>query len=301
MKIIDARWETPQEKQKRESFYTFDNKKASIDWCAENYQKLIAWHEEFRHYYPHKLREKEIQKREDRALKVQENNAVFEDIKNNRQTHYCICGGKLRYITNYNFCGCENYKNKATDHRTVNLQGFDSDIPIQITIPKMYLTEFKRKYKIPQIMTSIIYKTLVSHGIELLCEIDPESYNTGRNSLVNSKDEERLILPILQSKFQKVYHQTGIYIYDGIKWKLRIPDYICMDDERVIIFDAKKSLSNINTKQLAEYHEGVAIIAQKSGMVQTVHSYFIIFNQEDNTNEVLVNHKCFNLSMLRSL
>lgn len=301
MKITDARWETPQEKQKRESFIKFDKKKESIEWCSENYQKLIKWHEEFSHTYPEKLREREKMLRDDRALQVAENNAVFEEIKSGAVVHYCVCGGKLRYITNYNFCGCENYKNKATYHRTVNLQEFDADIPINITISKLYLTEFKKKYKIPHIMTSIIHKTLVAHSVELLCEIDPESFNTGRNSSVNSRDEENLILPILKSKFTEVYHQQGIMVYDGIRWKCRIPDYICINDESIIVFDAKKALSNIDTKQLAEYHEAVAIIAQKSGKEQVVKSYFIIFNQENNTNEVLVNHKCFNITMLRSL
>lgn len=300
MPIIDARWETPQEKQKRESFHqSFDRKAESIKWCNDNADKLIQWHEEFAIQYPDKLKERELQKREDRVLYIQDNNRVFNEVKTGTE-HYCPCGGKIRYIAAYNFCGCENYKNKAVTHKSYNLMEYDKDVPLNIEIGKIYLTEFKKRYKIPA-MTSIVYKTLISNGVSLLCHIDEDFFQTARNAKAESSTEEAMIMETLQSKFSKVYHHQGMVLFDGKKYFTRIPDYICIGDEVIYIIEAKKAMRNIDERQLNEYHDGVATIARKAGMRQQVRSFFILFDYEGLTNTQLKDANCINLQMLHAL
>lgn len=300
MTIIDARWETPQEKQKRETFHkSFDRKQESIKWCNENVERLIKWHSEFSIEYPDKLKDRELQRREDRAIQIQENNRVFEEIKSGVE-HFCPCGGKIRYIQSFNFCGCENYKNKLIYHKTYNLMEYDPETPLNIEIGKMYLTEFKKKYRISA-MTSIIYKTLKANGVELLCHIEDDYFQVARNASLDSSTEEAIIMETLNSKFSKVYHQQGMVLFDGKKYFTRIPDYICIGDQFIYVIDAKKALRNIDERQLQEYHDGVQLIGRKAGMRQQVISFFILFDYEGLTNNQLKEANCYNIQMLHGL
>lgn len=301
MVIIDARWETPEEKQKRTAFYAnWNRKEESIKWCTENAQQLIKWHEEFAIEYPKKLYDKEVDARENNIIRVNENNKIFEEIKNGI-IHYCRCGGKMRYIQSYDFCGCENYKNKIIRHDNYNIKTYNPDTPITITIGKSYLTEFKRRYKISA-MASIVYKTLKAHGVKLLNEdLDESFYNSGRNASFESRSEESMILNILEKKFEKCIYQQGIKIYCGRKWHLVIPDYICINDNFIYVFDAKKSLQNRDEERLLTYHKAVEIIAKKSDIHKGIESAFIIYDAGHYTDDELLAYGCYTVNTLQDL
>lgn len=300
MIIQDARWETPQEKQRRSEFHaSFNRKEDSIKWCDENYEKLIKWHNEFSIDYPNKLKEREVQRRESRIIEINDNNRIFEEIKNG-VAHYCPCGGQIRYVQSHDFCGCERWQNKLIFHKSYNLMYYDPDTPMVIEIGKNYLNEFKRKYAIPA-MSSIVFKTLRAHGVELLCEINEDYFNVGRNASYQSKTEEAMVLEILTKKFPKCVPQQGVKIFDGKKWHLRIPDYICMGNEVIYVFDAKLAMRNTNDAQLKEYHVAVEIIAEKQKMPQRVASYFILYDTEDYSQGELERSRCFSIPMLRAL
>ena len=167
MKIVDAKWETQDEANRRISFFkTFNRKEESIKWCNDHYKELIEWHNQFSIEYPKMLYEKEVQRKEQRIIDVNNNNAIFEKIKNGEK-HLCICGGNVRYIPSYDFCGCDNYRDKSYTHTTYNMMHYSIDAPIVIEVGKNYLTQFKKKYGITA-MSSIVYKTLKAHGVQLL-------------------------------------------------------------------------------------------------------------------------------------
>jgi predicted nucleic acid-binding Zn finger protein len=298
MIISDARWETPEERVKRESFRTAkDRKEESISWCNENYKQLIKWHSDFSLYYPEKLKEKELQRREQTVININENNKRFNEVVSGNEV-FCRCGGRLKYINKFNFCGCENYSNKLVYHTTLNLQTYNNDTPIIIDIGKNYLNEFKKAYKIDHIMASIIHKTLQAYGEPLLVEIEDEYFNTARNASFRSKTEEKIVLEILNKRFPKCYHQIGIKVLSDKKWTTKIPDYVCMDGSGIYVFDAKLALRNIDNSQLLTYHKAVQIIAEKSKIYLPVKSYFIIYEPELE-NELPFN--CLTVSMLRNL
>jgi hypothetical protein len=301
MKIIDAKWETPEESNRRISFFkTFNRKEESIKWCNEHYKELIEWHNEFSIAYPKMLYEKELEQREQRIIDVNNNNAIFEKIKNGEKYH-CICGGKVRYIPSYNFCGCDNYRDKSYSHTTYNIMHYCVDTPIVIEIGKNYLNHFKKKYAISA-MSSIVYKTLKAHGVQMLNdEIDEQYFNTVRNSSFESKTEEAMILSILKDKFDKVCYQQGIKISDGKKWSTIIPDYICINDDSIQVFDAKKSISGLDRIQLATYHYAIEVIAKKSNMPQEVKSYTIIYEPQEFSDSELLLKDCYNISMLQNI
>ena len=298
MEIIDARWETTEERDRRVVFFDATNRKDnSFEWINNNYQKMILDYKEFCKNYLIELHLKRIESYEQNVIDVNENNKTLDEIKNG-VIKYCKCGGIINFIESHNFAGCENYRNKSIRHDYYNYKQYFQRNEDTIIVGKNYLNEFKKRYKIPA-MVSHIFKTLKTHGCTILNEeLTEEYYNTAKNNSFESKSQEAIVKGILQNKFKKVYFQQAIKIFDGKIWTTKIPDYICINDHSIYVFDAKLKVTGINEMQLALYHEAIKIIAKKSNIDKPVKSFFIIYEPNEYSEEKMISLKCFNSSTL---
>lgn len=310
--IEKARWETKEEKEKRESYFTSTQEKIkneSLKWCVDNTDFLIQSHEEYYHYINTHEKEKHeeniINSYEKREQSNNHFNYLLKEIENNRPV-YCACKGKLRFVEGYNFIGCSNYNDKTKYHESYNfhnLQPFDIYLEVnrfrEQEIGKNYLNDFKKVFKIPkQIMPSIIFKTLQLNNIKPHAAIDEKYFTKAKDASANSKNEEQMLLKILENKFQKVSAQIGIRYFDGEKWFTKIPDYICQNDSTIFVFDAKKNYLSIDKKQLKLYEDLVKFITKEKNINKDVKSYFIIFDTED---EIIKDDSCLTFNNLINL
>jgi ssDNA-binding Zn-finger/Zn-ribbon topoisomerase 1 len=298
MEIIDARWETSEEKEIRFSKFKNVNKKnLSLNWCETNTQYLIDKYNSFINVYIDLLFEKKLTSIQKHNESLESNNEFIESVKSG-ETHLCQCGSKLRYITYYNFVGCSNYNDLSFKHDTYKVKlKFTEPAKENLEIPKTYLLEFRKYAKIPDyVQESIIYKTLLMNDCKIIANIDSSKYNIAPIASKDSKIEEGIILNKLKSKYKSVLVQQGIKVYDGFNWFTKIPDYICFSNpQEIFVYDAKKAIRNIDTTQLNIYVDAIRLISKDSASVT---GYFIIADREDYTNEYLLNYNCFTITML---
>lgn len=314
MKIITARWETTQEKLERIKYFKSKadlKTESSLIYCSNNLEKLSNDYNKFKDEY---LIELENKAEQDYIDSFNRNNELkiyskkCEDILNeirNGITHKCVCGSKLRFIETYNFAGCVNFKDKSVKHTSINYPDWNrlnSFIPIKydIEISKKHLEYFKKRYNLPDyIKLSILYNALKCNNVTILGDLDINFYNNGRNSALNSKNEEELLNRILNEKFKNINYQQGIkYKLDSDHiFKTKIPDYICINDNYIYVFDAKKSIENIDYSQLDLYHNLVGFIAKDKNINKQIKSYFIIFDPNFDSND----NRCLTVNSLKTI
>lgn len=189
-------------------------------------------------------------------------------------------------------------------HLSANFRIIDrSSFDLQVDIPQNYLSAFKKAFReIPgDTQEAIIYKTLKFHKVKFLAQINEAKYEVGRFASIDSYTEELMIRQRLSEKFPKVLYQQGLQIFDGIKWYLRIPDYICSNDSTVYVLDAKKNFGCIDNEQLETYRMAVEHFAKKTGIDKEVKSAFILFNTNDVSPITLIENKCFDSQTLQGL
>lgn len=317
VKITDARWETSTEKQQRIDYFAKkqnNSKEYSVIYCNQFNDKLVKWYNEFKVDYTNELilkEEKTYQQRLksfiDYKKSCREKDKIIDDIRYNNAEYLCECGNKLKYVENFNFVGCTNYRDKSKHHSYINYTDWEklNQQELNITVnpveySKNHLDLFRVRYDIPKnVKMSVIYKTLKSNGVEFLCDINESRFNIGRNASNNSNLEEILIKEILENKFEKVSYQPGIKYKteSSLNWQVKIPDYICQNSESIFVFDAKKNIDNIDIDQLKFYHELVDFIRFKHGINKQVKSYFIVFDPL-NTDKI---SNCLTINKLKSL
>lgn len=309
MRIIDARWETDQERNYRLNKQNSKEKKAnSIKWCTENEKYLLDEYMKFYQEYPKKLYDEKISLIENRNKYNKEHNENLDNLFkmiNNGQNPPCDCGnGYLRKFKNsydgHEFIGCSNWHNKEIKHTNTYYKDICDEQPI-IDIGPMYLNKFKEiTSNIPDnVMLSIIFETLKINNMPFLCDIDKFQFTKAVNSSNLSALQETLILPKLQSKFKKVHYQKGIMVFDGLKWKTKIPDYICFNElDYIIVYDAKKSINNLNEEQLDTYVSAVKILALKKTQSTEVVGRFIIAETQGMSDSELIEKNCLSVPMI---
>jgi len=311
MKVIDARWETEEERKSRLAFQNSKEKKAnSIKWCAENEKYLIDEYQKFYDEYPKKLYEEKVNKIKLQNKKIKEYNDNIQHIielvdQNNKPI--CKCeNGYLRKFINRNdgheFIGCSNWQDKNVSHTFIHFRPYIDENPSkEIDYSTKYLNVFKDLTPdIPDyVMLSIIFETLKINNMPFLCDIDKFQFTKAVNSSNLSALQENLILPKLQLKFKNVYYQKGIRVFDGKEWKTRIPDYICFNDlDYIIVYDAKKSINNIDEQQLNIYVSAVKILALKKTQSTEVVGRFIIAETKGLTESELIENNCLSVPMI---
>lgn len=315
MKIIDVRWETPEEKQKRINYYSEKNAQkdeASLIYCTNNLNKIISDYEIFKtNYKESKLKEQEdyynksLESYNNKIENAKKTELIIQNIQAG-ELYLCKCGGKLRYIDNFNFVGCVNYKDKSKEHNTINFPNWSiindyKPKKYEIEYSKKHLELFRNQFNIPDfVKLSILYNFLKSNNVEILGDLSLDFYNNSRNSNLNSNNEEKIILQILKNKFKKVYHQQGIKFKTNLDfgYKTKVPDFIAVNDDCIYLFEAKKSISNIDSSQLFLYNLLLQHILDNKKQHKNIKCYFIIFDPNFNQEHY---KNCLTIEKLNNL
>lgn len=302
MKIISARFETTEEKQKRLEYLSNKNKlnqDYSISYCSKNSNKIVELYEEFKIKYKS---EKQIEANNKKIMALdnaKKSELIFNEVKNGIR-HICQCGGFLRYIDYYNFIGCTNFKNKNIKHDSYNLPNWEELNKRDYTteIGEKHLDIFKDRYFDKNIKLSLIYKTLKSNNVKFLSDINENRFNRLTTENRNSNIEEKIIREILTEKFNKINYQQAIKykLENDHNYSLKIPDYICQDEKYIYVFEAKKNIINVDYSQLNFYVDLLNFIKLEKNINKEVRSFFIIFEPfNGNINN------CLTIQNLKSL
>lgn len=307
MNITNVRWESTKSlnykinyrKEKQKS-----NNEFSINYCSENIKQLIDWYENFEFLYQEQKYIEACKNLQQRKINAINTEKIINDVINGKN-HLCTCGSKLRYIENYNFVGCTNYKNKSIKHDSYNYPNWElinSNNNINTEDFKLtgdHLSNYKLFFNIPkEVKTSVIFKFLKANNVKFHVEINESKFNLLPQEKRNSSNEELIIKNILEQKYKKVNYQSGIeYQLDNIeKWNSCIPDFICQNDTEIVVFEVKKSIENVYYNQLDLYHNLIDILKTKSNINKVVKSYFIIFTPFTGGY-----NKCLTINNLKNL
>jgi hypothetical protein len=268
-----------------------EKKQLSADYCAKNINDLIRKHEE---YYLIHLEKKYNKYKEqyDSSISLSiDNNNIINDVKNNLHTHYCICGAELNYIKNYNFVGCTDYRNEDYRHTSYNykavteLQSFHQFCN-DYTWSKTYLNDFRNHYGITFIMASVLYEFLFEvYGQECYAiELKSNTFQTGVNASKQSKKEEFIVKSICNELFDIVSDQVHFSLEIDGKYSVRIPDLICSNESKVVVFDIKKNNNIVDLLKLNLYQDIVTQVCKDRNDYRIVESYHIVYDKKAYTD-----------------
>jgi prophage maintenance system killer protein len=288
-KIEWARWSTPKEIDQLKQWFTTNNSSEGLGWLAKNKDKVVDDHNKFiKEYYSRKLK-KAKERHKEYLVKAFANNEeverVFNKLKDGEKIQ-CICKGNLRLVP-YNgshFIGCDNFREKVehskfyykNDLNDFSLGNFDE----YFEYPKHYLSSIIKEYNYPKyVKASNFYEFLKINGIQLATHIDEETFYRVSLAAKKSRDREKIIKPILEKIFDKVWHQLHITVkYEGENQRIKIPDFICKRNDMLYIFEQKKSVENCMDDQLDEYVDLVKYITKND----SINGYFIVEEETDN-------------------
>lgn len=213
---------------------------------------------------------------------------------------FCECGSSLRYIKSHDFIGCSNYSDFTQSHTAFNKPFYREDQYIiqkcddfntwdaNFEYSKMYLHYFKKDYNLPNdLMQSILYEFI--HGIwklpKITNDLDSNFYTTRDKVNKRSKKEEQIIYNVLKSKFNVVLDQPMIiYNIEGDNKTKCFPDFICSNDDIVLVIDVKKNPSQIDDDRLTKYHELVQYICDSTNINKTVITKYYFYDTVGYTN-----------------
>jgi hypothetical protein len=301
-KIEWARLSTSEEIDKLKEWFALNNSKEGFEWIVKNKDKVLKDHETFLNDYYLRKKEKAKKRHEDYIeITIKKNKEVFtvyNKLKSGEQIK-CICGGNLKIIS-YNtkyFIGCDNYKNQVlhskynykNDVDDFNLESFNESFEY----PKHYLSSIIKEYNYPKfVKPSNLYEFLQINDIQLAAEINDEFFYRLSFASKKSKDRERIIKPVLESIFDKVWYQQHITVkYEHENKKIKIPDFICKRNDMLYIFEQKKSPENCMDDQLNEYVDVVKFITKNNN----IKGFFIV--EEETNNDffkTLINYYTIN-------
>lgn len=207
--------------------------------------------------FNHSTRESQVEKYSDRLVVEYEKYAKSivdtyqEDLKEYRhkmESHkkmQCICGHPMRFVKDFDFWGCVDYRNKSVKHVTYQ------STKVEYYPPKYHV----RLGWLPEIITAAglkgivkakeFYQWLIENGYEDLRMVfehrSSESTFSGYiKANKNSKSQEKECLDYLRSRYPKVTYQQSItYKLSGSKESFCIPDFICSDPNKIMVVDAK--------------------------------------------------------------
>jgi hypothetical protein len=295
-------------------------KQFSYDYCIKNESFIKGAYTKFYDDYRQKKyneyktqivegNRKRVQYESDREDQYQKNVIIWNDwlkeLKENPINNYCKCGGSLRYIASHNFIGCSNYKDFTSDHINFNKPSFIRNeltiLPIEsfesfdtsFEYSKMYLHYFKKDYNLPDnLMQSILYEFI--HGIwklpKITNELTSDFYLTGEKVNKRSKKEEQIIYNVLKSKFDTVMDQPMI-IYDiqgDYKTKC-FPDFICSNNDVILVIDVKKNPSQVDDNRLIKYDELVNFICNTANIKKKVITKYYFYDIDGFSSDTLIN------------
>jgi hypothetical protein len=263
-----------------------EKKQLSADYCAKNIKDLIKKHDEFHNVHIKEKYNKYKEYWESYNALVMDNNILFDEVKNNTKSHSCTCGAKLKYISNFNFVGCSDYRNESQKHININFKNISEyqsfeDFYYEFEFSNTYINDFKKHYKLDFLMSSIIYEFLFEvYGQKCYSnDLSYNNYQTGVNASKQSKKEELIVKSICLELFHIVKEQMHFSLVLNGKHCIRIPDLICSNKNKVYVFDVKKNNDVIDLDKLNLYQEIVKQHLANKNDKREVLSFHIVYDK----------------------
>ena len=279
-----------------------EKKQLSINYCADNTKQIIEWHREYKAIHLMKRFENAVAQQKLAQSRQDEHNQIVFEIKEELKTHYCQCGSPMHYIPRYGFAGCTNYRNQNYKHDTYNFRDFEykplnyEDFAKDYQFPSTYLNDFKQHYNIAFVMSSILYEFLFEINNETPhANINTNVYNTGVRNALRSKTEEMIAKSIIRNKFKTVKEQVHFSLELNGVYSVRVIDLLASNENEVFVFEQKKHEHLCDFEKMELYRRIVEIFLRQRKDNRVVKSYFIIYDQEETSNE-----KCLTLNQLKN-
>jgi hypothetical protein len=247
-----------------------NNPEAQLSWLQKNASEVIGLNEM---YY---ISELERQKQEG-ILKCQikkENNKTIDAVKNGEIVK-CSCGNNLKWVENYNFVGCSNYRDLSTEHNhpknysdfTDDSKFLDSDF--EPSISSTYLSvicQIIKKEHNTKIQANNLYEFYILNNVKIYNnDISRDKFFILRESSALSKKREILIKNILEEHNIRFGYQKNImYKIKGDCQSHKIPDFVAVINGVYTIIEQKKNIDNINDSQVEFYKELIQFMHPKA-------------------------------------
>lgn len=202
----------------------------------------------------------------------------------------CACGSDLIYIESHNFWGCKNYLNKDVYH--FNFRGGAShhlsnylDKPFDVSVGQ-WVSTIKHMSGLPNTMKiSAIFKFLIDNGfcdlaMKYCNESTIEKVNNYRGAFKKGTDFELEAKDMLLKMHKNLYYQQPIkYQYHERQQMYAIPDFIAVEDDRVVIYECKYSEDLIDDMQKDLYIRIISFIMNQKNMSEKELSFKYIFHE----------------------
>jgi len=293
-----ARWSTPQEIESLNNYFKAKQQSNGLEWLSNNSKEVIERYYQWCIDYKESKINTEFKKHNAYLSKIEKDNELFFKYYHSIKAgvnYQCLCKGNLKVVRSIfgEFIGCDNYLEKV-EHTKVYHNRFEREFKSYFEWPKQYLSIFiKECYPDKNIKASNLYEFLKINDIELMTDIDEGLFYDLSKRNKNSKDRELLVKGVLEKIFTKVGHQVHITCkYKNERQKIKKPDFICVGNESIYIFEQKKSIDNCDETQLDEYVYLLSHILPN----KIVRGYFIV--ELGNENELPYN--CFTLKKLQN-
>lgn len=257
----------------------------SLKYCVDNKEKILDYHDQWYGIGITKAYKSELlwwNKSNNESNSI---NNLINDVRNNIE-HHCCCGGKLRWVEGHNFVGCSNYRTGSFGHDTYNYRNLIEIVSQEkfaetYDFPKMYLNELRHYFGISDVVQSKVlaeFLFVVNNEKPLSSEFSMDQFDGYQKTKGKSIKQELEIKLILEKKFTKVLPQPHIQYYTKDGRFVKIPDFICSNNDHVYVFDAKISSESSNIHQLNEYHEIVLALMDRLGIKKPIKSFQIFYS-----------------------
>lgn len=221
---------------------------------------------------------------DDYLQNVEANKKKYADIKRSFETKICNCGGKIRYVSSYDFWGCEYHKNPGIHNSFSKKEPdfFDGTFSLKDNWLTDIIKEsgFKAKVKAKELFefyeSAGMEDLRTKYGFSSTYERIVGFIKTNRRS----KEQESECYDYLKNKYPKVLQQQCITykFLSSKKETFCIPDFICSDSNSVFIIDAK--LDHANDEKMDLYVALISSIMKDKNDLRPVFGLHIIYESE---------------------
>lgn len=191
----------------------------------------------------------------------------------------CTCGSDVRYIEQYGFYGCTNYRDKSVYHH--NFVGKDEAYIRQYTDREPYINTNQWVNEIrsfagidKSVSTANVFEFLIKNGkhdISLQYNNRPTEdivnrFKGAKKRSVDFEEQARLHLLSLHPNDKITPQQAIKYKYFDEQEKFAICDFIVTTDDKVIIYEAKLDFVYTDEVQKEKYIELVSYLIESKSL-----------------------------------
>lgn len=196
----------------------------------------------------------------------------------------CICGADIKWNIKHHFWGCVDYKNEAVSHK--NFEGKDVFI-WEEPILKNYLTAIIYKYGLKGKLTS---KSLFQFYTDNNLPDLQEKYTDGSSvDLINRYQNVKAIATDFENKTEKflrdIYPVVNsqfkvMYKYEGDIQRHCILDFLCSNNEEVVIYECKTNKWDKDELQKSLYIDVISKMIATLSIKKSLKFQFVFQNEE---------------------